>query len=102
MYRHHPIVRRHTVCTDQRALNAYPAYNTLGDHWQPGDHSVHFAGCGAHKECPDRWKEYWEKREKYEVPDFVKQKLEDGTAEIENMQKGVGVSELVKMRDVAQ
>ncbi|KAL8903411.1 MAG: hypothetical protein Q9171_007412 [Xanthocarpia ochracea] len=93
MYRHHPIVRKHTVCTNQRALNAYPSYNHLGEHWQPGDHSVHFAGCGANAKCPARWDEYWELKEKYDVPAEVKKKLADGTAEIENIQKGIGLPE---------
>ena len=91
MFHHHPIVREHTVCMKQRALNAYPSYNTLGEHWQPGDHIVHFAGCGDNLSCPDRWNEYWPLREEYEVPASIKQKLEDGTAEIENVQKGVGL-----------
>ncbi|KAL8733721.1 MAG: hypothetical protein Q9166_001914 [cf. Caloplaca sp. 2 TL-2023] len=100
MYRHHPIVQKHTVCTNQRALNAYPAYNPLGEHWQPGDHSVHFAGCGANAKCPGYWDEYWEKRESYEVPAFVKQKLEDGTAEIENIQKGIGLPDGANLDEV--
>ncbi|KAL8645989.1 MAG: hypothetical protein Q9210_006396 [Variospora velana] len=91
MYRHHPIVRKHTLCTNQRALNAYPEYNPLGDHWHPGDHSVHFAGCGGNERCPGEWAKYWKRKESYEVPALVKQKLEDGTAEIENVQKGVGL-----------
>ena len=91
MFRHHPIVRKHTVCMKQRALNAYPSYNALGEHWQPGDHIVHFAGCGDKPTCPDRWYEYWPLREEYEVPASIKQKLQDGTAEIENVQKGVGL-----------
>ncbi|KAL8720761.1 MAG: hypothetical protein Q9225_002427 [Loekoesia sp. 1 TL-2023] len=91
MYRHHPIVRKHTVCTNQRALNAYPSYNALGEHWQPGDHSIHFAGCGANKECPNHWDKYWNLKESYEVPAIIKQKLADGTAEIENVQKGIGL-----------
>ncbi|KAL8808955.1 MAG: hypothetical protein Q9200_003861 [Gallowayella weberi] len=91
MYRHHPIVRTHTVCTNQRALNAYPSYNSLGEHWQPGDFAVHFAGCGASPTCPGHWDEYWDKKESYEVPPVVKEKLADGTAEIENVQKGIGM-----------
>ena len=91
MWRHHPIVRKHTVCTNQRALNAYPAYNSLGDHWQPGDHSIHFAGCGSHERCPSEWLKYWELREAVEVPYSVKKALEDGTADIENIQRGVGL-----------
>ncbi|KAI4284375.1 MAG: hypothetical protein L6R35_004928, partial [Caloplaca aegaea] len=91
MYRHHPIVRKHTLCTNQRALNAYPEFNPLGDHWHPGDHSVHFAGCGGNERCPGEWAKYWKLKESYEVPALVKQKLEDGTAEIENVEKGVGL-----------
>jgi hypothetical protein len=91
MWRYHKIVRDHTACTNQRALNAYPEYNFLGEHWQPGDHSIHFAGCGNDTKCPGEWEKYWNMREKYEVPAFVKQKLENGTAEIENVQKGVGL-----------
>lgn len=102
MYRHHPIVRNHTVCTNQRALNAYPSYNSLGEHWQPGDHSIHFAGCGANPECPGHWDEYWELRESYEVPAIVKQKLADGTAEIENVQKGIGLPEGANFDAVAE
>ncbi|KAL9596664.1 MAG: hypothetical protein Q9179_004536, partial [Wetmoreana sp. 5 TL-2023] len=96
MYRHHPIVRKHTVCTNQRALNGYPSYNDLGEHWQPGDFCIHFAGCGAHKECPNHWNKYWKLKESYEVPTIIKQKLADGTAEIENVQKGVGLPAVVK------
>ena len=91
MFHHHPIVRKHTVCVGQRALTAYPSYNLLGEHWQPGDIVVHFAGCGDHLSCPEHWHEYWPLREEYEVPASIKQKLEDGTAEIENVQKGVGL-----------
>lgn len=46
LYRFHDIVRNHTACLNQRALNAYPPYNVLGKHWQEGDLLVHFAGCG--------------------------------------------------------
>lgn len=91
MFNYHPIVRRYTVCTTQRAMNAYPEYNPLGTHWQPGDHSIHFAGCGNHTKCPGEWNKYWNLREKYVVPGFIEQQLKHGTAEIENIQKGVGV-----------
>lgn len=46
LYRFHDIVRNHTACLNQRALNAYPSYNALGQHWHEGDLLVHFAGCG--------------------------------------------------------
>ena len=46
LYRFHKIVQNHTACLNQRALNAYPSYNVLGQHWQEGDLLVHFAGCG--------------------------------------------------------
>lgn len=46
LYRFHKFVRNHTGCMKQRALNAYPPYNVLGQHWQEGDLLVHFAGCG--------------------------------------------------------
>lgn len=46
LYKNHRIVRDHTGLTNQRALNGYPAYNTLGAHWQEGDILIHFAGCG--------------------------------------------------------
>lgn len=91
MYRHHPIVRKHAVCTNQRALNAYSSANVNGEHWQPGDHSVHFAGCGASPDCPNRWNKYWALKEKYEAPAIVKEKLADGTAEIENTHKGTNL-----------
>jgi len=91
MYRHHPIVQKHTLCTPQRALNAYPAYNPLGEHWQEGDHSIHFAGCGSEKMCPERWQEYWEIREPYDVPEWILEQLDNGTAEIECVQKGEGL-----------
>ena len=94
MYMNHPIVRNHTLCTRQRALNAYPEYNSLGAHWQPGDHSIHFAGCGTSPKCAGHWNQYWNLRENYTVPDILKQKLRDGTAEIENIQRGVGLPEL--------
>ena len=94
MHRHHPIVRKHTLLTHQRALNPYPAYNALGAHWQPGDHSIHFAGCGTSPRCEGHWNKYWNLRENYTVPDIIKQKLRDGTAEIENIQRGVGLPEL--------
>lgn len=94
MYRNHAIVRKHTLCTHQRALNAYPEFNPNGAHWQPGDHSIHFAGCGNHSRCPGEWNKYWNLRENYTVPDILKQKLRDGSAEIENIQKGVGLPEL--------
>ncbi|KAI4087035.1 MAG: hypothetical protein LQ344_007092 [Seirophora lacunosa] len=102
MYRHHPIVRRHTLCTNQRALNAYPAYNPLGEHYAPGDHSVHFAGCGSDEKCPGEWAKYWDLREEDEVPALVKQKLADGTAEIENVQRGIGLPAGANMDAVAR
>ncbi|MCJ1311534.1 hypothetical protein MMC25_005207 [Agyrium rufum] len=91
MWRHHSIVRNHSVCLVQRALNAYPAYNQLGKHWQPGDHTIHFAGCGGDERCPSEWLKYWELREGYDVPESVQKALSDGTAEIENVQQGVGL-----------
>ena len=33
----------------------------------------------------------WDRKEHYEIPAFVKEKLADGTAEIENIQKGEGL-----------
>jgi hypothetical protein len=91
MWRHHNIVRDHAAYMKQRAMNGYGEYNFLGKHWEPGDHVVHFAGCGDHPNCPAHWEKYWNMREKYEVPAFIKLKLEDGTAEIENVQKGIGL-----------
>lgn len=46
IFKAHKVVRDHTGLTHQRALNSYPAYNALGQHWQKGDLVVHFAGCG--------------------------------------------------------
>ena len=46
IFKSHKVVRDHTGHTNQRALNAYPAYNNLGQAWQKGDLVVHFAGCG--------------------------------------------------------
>jgi galactosyl transferase GMA12/MNN10 family len=91
MYRHHPIVRQHTICTNQRALNAYPQYNSLGEHWHEGDHTIHFAGCGGWSGCEGAWHKYWDKRELYDVPATMRKQLEDGTAKIENVQKGIGL-----------
>ena len=71
---------------NQQSMNAYPDYNALGQHWQPGDHIVHFAGCGGHPICESAWAKYWNLREEVEVPRSVKKKLEDGTAEIETFQ----------------
>ena len=45
LYKHHPIIRDHTLVVNQRALNAYPDWNGLGAHWQEGDLLVHFASC---------------------------------------------------------
>lgn len=91
MWKHHEIVQKHSVCMNQRSMNAYPDYNLLGEHWAQGDHIVHFAGCGDHPICETEWKKYWELREKPEVPASVQSKLQDGTAEIEDVQGGVGL-----------
>lgn len=88
MWQYHSVIRDHTACMNQRSMNAYPEYNVLGEHWQPGDHIVHFAGCGDDPTCERKWAEYWHLREKVEVPISVKTRLEDGTAEIES---GCGV-----------
>ncbi|KAJ5718632.1 hypothetical protein N7488_004278 [Penicillium malachiteum] len=88
MWKHHQIVKDHAVCMDQRSMNAYPDYNFLGEHWQPGDHIVHFAGCGDSPQCESEWMKYWKLREKVEVPMTVQMKLQDGTAEIEDVQGG--------------
>ncbi|KAJ5126425.1 hypothetical protein N7526_008602 [Penicillium atrosanguineum] len=91
MWEYHGIVRDHAAITTQRSMNAYPDSNMIGEHWQPGDHIVHFAGCGGDVTCEEKWNKYWDMREKVEVPISVRQKLEDGTAEIENVQAGVGL-----------
>lgn len=91
MWQYHGIVRDHAAVMTQRSMNAYPVYNALGEHWQPGDLVVHFAGCGSATGCEDRWNQYWNMREKVEVPMSVRRKLEDGTAEIEDTQAGVGL-----------
>jgi hypothetical protein len=88
LFKNHQIVRDHTAIMKQRALNAYPNYNDLGEHWEQGDLLVHFAGCGNNEKCPERWDEMWDKRESYDVPEAVKQELANGTARIETMQKG--------------
>lgn len=46
LFTKHQMVRDHTGNTHQRALNSYPHYNGLGEHWEEGDLVVHFAGCG--------------------------------------------------------
>ena len=91
MWQKHKIVQDHALCMDQRSMNAYPEYNFLGEHWQPGDHIVHFAGCGESAQCESEWNKYWEKREKVEVPVAVRNKLETGVAEIEDVQAGEGI-----------
>ncbi|KAJ5256706.1 hypothetical protein N7478_012810 [Penicillium angulare] len=91
MWQHHKIVQDHAVCMKQRTLNAYPAYNALGEHWQEGDHIIQFAGCGDSSICETEWKKYWNLREKVEVPVSVQAKLRDGTAEIETAQGKEGV-----------
>jgi len=88
MYKHHPIIRDHTLIVNQRALNAYPDWNTLGEQWQEGDLLVHFAGCKSNPACPERWDKLWKIKESYEVPELIKKELADGTAKIETMQKG--------------
>lgn len=88
MYRNHRIVRDHAGCTNQNALNPYPAYNGLDSHWQQGDPFIHFAGCGGYEMCPGEWMKYWEKKESYDVPAWIKKQLEDGTADIEDTIKG--------------
>lgn len=88
LFKNHQIVRDHTAIVTQRALNAYPDYNELGEHWKDGDLLVHFAGCGSNKLCPVRWNEMWERRESYEVPEVIQQELANGTAKIEVFQKG--------------
>jgi hypothetical protein len=90
MWRHMPVVRKHTMLVNQRALNAYADYNGLGKHWQQGDHVVHFAGCGGNKRCPKEWQKYWAKKEDYEVPAFITEELANGTAKIESDRKGEG------------
>ncbi|KAJ6009071.1 hypothetical protein N7522_004087 [Penicillium canescens] len=89
LWQYHDVVRDHAAVTTQRSMNAYPDSNELGEHWQPGDHIVHFAGCGGDATCEQRWNKYWNMREKIEVPMSVQRKLEDGTAEIEIVQAGV-------------
>lgn len=91
MWQYHDVVRDHAAVTTQRSMNAYPDYNALGEHWQPGDHIVHFAGCGGDETCKQKWDKYWNMREKVEVPMSIRRKLENGTAEIENVQAGVGL-----------
>ncbi|CAI7588546.1 unnamed protein product [Penicillium manginii] len=91
MWQHHDVVRDHAAVTTQRSMNAYPDYNKLGENWQPGDHIVHFAGCGEDAICEQKWNKYWNLREKIEVPMSVRRKLEDGTAEIENVQATIGL-----------
>ena len=88
LYRYHKIVRDHTGCTNQNALNAYPDYNGLGSHWKEGDLFVHFAGCGGNARCPERWNKYWKKKVPYNVPLWVNQQIENGTAHIEDTHKG--------------
>lgn len=46
LFVNHQIVRDHVAIVNQRALNAYPSYNPLGEPWELGDLLVHFAGCG--------------------------------------------------------
>ena len=89
LFKNHQIVRDHTAIVNQRALNAYPEYNQLGEHWQEGDLLVHFAGCGNNEKCPQHWKEMWDKRESYEVPEIIQQELASGKAKIEAMHKGL-------------
>ncbi|KAJ5927808.1 hypothetical protein N7466_006764 [Penicillium verhagenii] len=91
MWKYHKKVKDHAVCMKQRSMNAYPEYNLLGDHWKPGDHVIHFAGCGGDSSCENKWNKYWKLREKVEVPVSVRTKLQNGTAEIENVQAGVGL-----------
>lgn len=89
MWQYHEIVQNHTACMKQQSMNSYPDYNFLGQHWQPGDHIVHFAGCGGDAICESAWAKYWNMREKVDVPPSVKGKLDDGTAEIEAFQSSV-------------
>ncbi|KAJ5225027.1 hypothetical protein N7468_006252 [Penicillium chermesinum] len=91
MWQNHEIVRKHSACVSQRSMNSYPASNPLGESWQAGDFLIHFAGCDGGGECPNNWKRYWALREQVEVPMSVHKKLADGTAEIENTQRGVGM-----------
>jgi hypothetical protein len=92
MWQYQDLVHGHVAIMDQRSMNAYPAFNQLGEHWQPGDHVIHFAGCDGDASCMEQWNKYWIMREKIEVPMSVRTKLDDGTAEIENIQSGVGLS----------
>ncbi|KAJ5953610.1 hypothetical protein N7454_000506 [Penicillium verhagenii] len=91
MWKYHKKVKDHAVCMKKRSMDAYPEYNFLGDHWKPGDHVIHFAGCGGGSSCESEWNKYWNLREKVEVPVSVQAKLQSGTAEIENVQAGVGL-----------
>lgn len=91
LWRAHKIVRDHTGCTNQRALNAYPSYNALGAHWQESDLLMHFAGCGSGTSCPEKWQEAWNQREPYEVPGFIKTQLKNDHAHIEDVERGDGL-----------
>ncbi|KAJ6115185.1 hypothetical protein N7486_000963 [Penicillium sp. IBT 16267x] len=67
MWKHHKIVQDQSVCMNQHSMNAYPIQYSWG--------------------TLDTW--YWDLREKPEVPASVQRKLQDGTAEIEDVQGGV-------------
>lgn len=91
MWQYHDSVRSHVAITNQHSMNACPESNALEAHWQPGDNFVLFAGCVGDASCEEQWNKYWDLREKVEVPMTVRTKLDNGTAEIENVQAEVGL-----------
>ena len=93
LYKQHEIVRRHTGLLLQTSINAYNKYNLLGKHYEEGrDLLAHFPGCGGQKNmtnCKNHWDEYWEMRQPYEEYPWIREQIENGTAPIEYVKKGV-------------